>query len=289
MHTEAKLQTPHSFRIGKICCSPVVDGTFTYPANWFFRNITDAGEELRSRNLPSDEVTTPYSCLLVETGRKRVLIDTGAGPLAPTTGQVLSRLQKLGLSAEDIDVVILTHGHPDHIGGAVGADGKPAFTNARYVMTANEWNFWTSDQIDLSSASLPDDIKHLLVSFTRRALPPIRQQLELVERPCEIVTGVHCIPAPGHTPGHLAVLITSGRDQLLHAADAVLHPLHAEHPEWQSLFDLVPDDAATTRRKLLDRAATEDMLLMAYHFISLTPGKVRPKGDGWKWEPINFG
>ncbi len=288
MHTEPKLQTPLSLRIGEIRCSPLIDGTFTYPANWFFRNIADAREELRSRNLPLDEITTPYSCLLVETGTKRVLIDTGAGTLAPTTGQVLFRLQEHGLSAKDIDVVILTHGHPDHIGGAVGPDGKPAFPNARYVMTDNEWNFWTSDQIDLT-CSLPDDIKQLLVSVARRALPPIREQLELVERPCEIVTGVHCIPAPGHTPGHLAVLITSGRDQLLHAADAVLHPLHAEHPEWQSLFDLDPDDATTTRRKLLDRAATEDMLLMAYHFLIPNPGMVRPKREGWKWEPINSG
>jgi len=266
MHAQPELQTGSSFHVGAIRCRLLVDGSFTYPSEWFFSNIAEARDELRSRGVSADQITTPYSCLLVEAGSKRVLIDTGAGPLAPTTGQLLSRLKESDIAASDIDVVILTHGHPDHIGGAVGRDGKPVFPNASYIMAESEWKFWTSEAIDYSQMAVPTEIKDLLLSTAKRMLPPLRPHVDLINGSTEVISGVHCVPAPGHTPGHLAVIITSGTEQLLYAADALLHPLQIEHPEWQSVFDFAPDQATDTRKKLLNRAAADDMLFMAYHF-----------------------
>lgn len=101
------------------------------------------------------------------------------------------------------------------------------------------------------------------------------------------MSGIHAIPAPGHTPGHIAVLISSGSSQLLQLADAVLRPLHLELPDWQAVFDLVPERAGETRRALLDRAAAEQMMVMAYHFPFPGIGEVRTKEKGkWQWEPI---
>ena len=130
----------------------------------------------------------------------------------------------------------MTHAHPDHIGGVLDANGKPAFPNARYVMSRTEWNFWTSGP-DLHSTGLDDHVKEVLVNCARNNLPPLEECIELLDGEKEIVPGVYAIPAPG-PPGHLALVISSSKAQLLHMPDSVLHPMHPEHPAWRNVFDL---------------------------------------------------
>jgi glyoxylase-like metal-dependent hydrolase (beta-lactamase superfamily II) len=281
-------ETTRSFQIGDIQCTLVNDGNFSYPASWVFSNVPQdrLEDELRLHGLQPDHVLSPYPCLLIKTGNHKVLVDTGAANLAPTTGELLPRLQAEGLSPADIDTVVLTHGHPDHIRGTVDAEGKPAFPNARYVMWKEEWDFWTAEKIDLAGMKLPGEIKALLIDSARKSLPPIKAQVDLLEREMEIVPGVHAVFAPGHTPGHMALIISSGRMQLLALADVVLHPIHLERPSWRSVFDLAQDMAAKTRRELLDRAAADQAKVMAYHFPFPSLGQVVSRGQGaWRWEP----
>jgi glyoxylase-like metal-dependent hydrolase (beta-lactamase superfamily II) len=281
----------YSFKVGEIQCAPVSDGSFPYPPSLFFANVPQQRleEELRAHGLRTDEVTGTYTCLLVSTGKNKVLIDTGAGKVAPSTGELLINLEKAGARPSEIDTVILTHGHPDHIGGAVDAEGKPAFPNARYLMWKDEWEFWTSEEPDLSAMQVPEELKEGLVLGTaRRCLPPLRQQIELVEQESEVVPGIHLLPAPGHTPGHSAVAISSGRDSVLHVADAVLHPILMEQPTWRTVFDLEQNQAAETRRRLLDRAGADKTKVMAYHFPFPTLGRVAlRRAGGWQWEPAS--
>jgi glyoxylase-like metal-dependent hydrolase (beta-lactamase superfamily II) len=105
----------------------------------------------------------------------------------------------------------------------------------------------------------------------------------------EIVPGVYAIPAPGHTPGHLALVVSSSKAHLLHVADAVLHPMNLEYPAWRNVFDLNEDGAATTRQRLLDRAAADDAAVVAYHFPFPGLGRVRNNGTDWRWEAANQG
>jgi glyoxylase-like metal-dependent hydrolase (beta-lactamase superfamily II) len=206
--------------------------------------------------------------------------------LAPTSGDLLKHLSAEGIAREEITTVVLTHAHPDHIGGVLDASGKPAFPNAQYVMSKTEWDFWTSNP-DLHNLELDDGIKELLVITAQKNLLPLKGRIELLDGEKEVVPGVHVIPAPGHTPGHIALAISSSKAQLLHVADSVLHPMHLENPAWRNAFDLNQDDAATTRQRLLDRAVADNANVLAYHFPFPGIGRVIKSGNAWKWEALN--
>jgi len=285
----------HRFKVGSFECIAVSDGTHTYappifpiPGTFLFANAQREHLErvLREHNLDLEQWTewiSPYICLVVDTGKHRVLVDTGADSLGPDTGKLLQNLQGGGISPVDIDTVILTHGHPDHLGGNTDAEGKLVFQNARHVIWRDEWDFWMSEQAE---RKLDEHVKEVLLKFARKNLPPIQGQLDIVDHETEIVPGIQAIAAPGHTPGHMALAISSGNEQLLCISDAVLHPIHLEQPDWYAGVDFAPDQTVATRRRLLNRAATERALVLAFHFPFPGLGYVIQKGQAWQWQPI---
>jgi glyoxylase-like metal-dependent hydrolase (beta-lactamase superfamily II) len=282
----------YHFKIGDFEGIVINDGTFAYPhpAAIFFANAPQEqlGQMLPKHNLDPEtwEVyVSPYPCLVINTGQHRVLIDTGAGDLAPTTGKLQQNLKQAGIRPEDIDTVILTHGHLDHIGGAVDAQGKPAFPKARYVMWKTEWEFWTHDP-DISSLPIPDLFKQLILASTQKNLPPLQDRLELIDQETEIVPGIRAIAAPGHTPGHMAVAISSKGEQLWHLADTVAHPIHLEQPDWHLAFDMSPEETVATRYRLLQQAADSKAMVLLTHFPAPGLGHIIPNGERWQWQPI---
>ncbi len=279
-----------SFQIGSFECIAINDGTFVYSCESFFINAPKErmAQVLRQHNIRSGEIATPWPSLFINTGKHRVLVDTGAGAgTVPSAGNLLQKLKTEGIDVRDIDTVILTHGHPDHIGGNIDASGKPAFPNARYVMWKDEWDFWISEP-DLSQLKLGEDLKQFILMSAQKNLPPIQDQLELFDHETEILPGIRVIAAPGHTPGHMALSISSDGEQLLHISDTVLYPIHLELPDWYPAFDFMPEQAKATKNKILDRAADEKAKVFAFHFPFPCLGHVIKKGKGWQWQPIEM-
>jgi len=288
------------FRIGDIDCAAVSDGYFEYappffppPAGLLFANAPDArilepsGLAVDSGSAEDEAGAAPkwvsdYTCLLMKAGEHLVLVDTGAGSLAPTTGRLRANRASEGVEPGDIGVVIFTHAHPDHVGGNLDGQGKPAFPKARWVIGRSEWEFWMEG---MAEQVLPEHSRDLLVGIARRNLTPLLDVIDVVLGEEEIVPGIRIMPAPGHTPGHCAVKVSSGGEDLYCVGDLVLHPLHLQQPDWFGAFDIVPDQLAETRRQFFYRAAAGHSLVMAFHFPFPGLGSVTPSGIAWTWEP----
>ena len=277
------------FAVGAFSCLIIRDNAMRYPGALFFSNLPKDVYELRLREAgqSADEVELDYTCLLIDTGRHRVLLDTGIGPFAlgPNPGKLVAILRAQGVAPEQIDTVVVSHAHPDHFGGSVDESGKPTFPNARYVMAQKEWEYWTSNP-SLAELALDEGFKAYILASTKKALAGVGSQLDLIQPDTEIIPGIVAMAAYGHTPGHMVIELSSGDQRLLFAADAVILPVHLEFPETISGVDHMPGEVVATRIKLLEKAAKEELLVWFSHFPFPSLGTVVRKGERWRWRPI---
>ena len=279
----------YRYRIGSLELTALYDGIWYRPiGNEFIRNAPFSAVEsaLDEAFMPHDKLATPFTTLLINTGAKLVLIDTGTGgQITPTAGMIVENLAAAGIAPKDVDLIVISHFHPDHINGIKDKDNKLIFPNAEIMVPAPEWAFWMDDA-NMNSA--PTAMKPTFLN-QRRVFSDIAGNVTRFEPGKEVVPGVVTLAAPGHTPGHTVFAIHSGNQSLMVLSDTAQHPaVFARHPDWQAAFDVDGNATVSTRKKLFDRAAADRMLVTGYHFPFPACGHLIKTATGYEHVPVEW-
>ena len=287
----ADRETPgiYRYRIGTFELTALYDGIWYRPINdAFIRNAPFAEVEhaLADAFMPADKLATPFTTLIVNTGKKLVLLDTGTGgQIAPSAGVLRDNLAAAGIDPKAVDQIVISHFHPDHINGIKDKDNELVFPNAEIMVPAAEWVFWMDD----ANMNAAEGALKLTFRNQRRIFADIAKRVVRFEPEAEVAPGVVTLPAPGHTPGHTVFAIHSGDQSLMVLSDTAQHPaVFARHPDWQAAFDIDGDAAVATRKKLFDRAAADRMLVTGYHFPFPACGHLIKTATGYEHVPVEW-
>jgi glyoxylase-like metal-dependent hydrolase (beta-lactamase superfamily II) len=245
---------------------------------------------LHDAYLATDKVRIPFNVLLVRIGSELVMTDSGCGGLyGPAGGRLVANLAAAGVKPDQITAIILSHAHGDHFGGLLDANKEPVFKNARLFIHRQEHAFWTGASPDLSALNMPDETRKAFIVGAQSYLAAFKGKWQLVSGGDKIVDGLEVVEAFGHTPGHTALVFSSGSEQLLHFVDiAHHHAISFAHPEWILAFDSQPPVAIATRKRLFDRAAADRLRVFGAHMPYPALGHVRSTNGRYEYviEPL---
>lgn len=279
----------YRYKVGDYEIVQLMDGARTFPMpDKFVVNVSkdEAIKAAVAAYMPEGKVTIPFSPMIVNTGSKLIAIDTGNGLGANAAskgavGQARLNMEAAGIDPKQIDVVIISHFHGDHIGGLKNADGSPAFPNAEIKVPAVEAKFW-GDDANADKAN----------GFNKGQFPGVKKTMAGLkttpyEAGKEVAPGITSVFTPGHTPGHMSFVIASGSQKILVQSDVTNIPsMFLNHPDWHCIFDNEPDLAQTTRHKMYDMAAAEKMVVVGYHFPYPCVGHVEKAGSDYRLVPV---
>jgi glyoxylase-like metal-dependent hydrolase (beta-lactamase superfamily II) len=292
---QAGAQAPgfYRYKVGSFECTSINDGARSFPLpDSFVTNVpkVEALAAAEAAYMPQGKVTVPFNPQLINTGGKLVLIDTGNGVanLEPTKGAIGRTLQNLaaaGVDARSIDVVLLSHLHPDHTNGLRALDGSIAFPNAEIMVPDKDWAFWTSDE-NTAKAQSNAMMKNYFANV-KKTFAGIESKVTKYDWGKEVILGITSIEAPGHTPGHTAFMVASGNSKILIQSDVTNIPeFFLRNPDWHVAYDVDPELAQTTRHKFYDMAAAEKALVVGFHFTFPSMGHVEKDGTKYRLIPI---
>ena len=260
-----------AFKVGKFDCLVVSDGTIIVPDMVTPKKFDPAD--------PSTGIVMDVNCLVINTGKNKVLVDTGCGPgFGQASGKLLANLEAAGIKTSDIDTVVLTHAHSDHVGANVDARGSLVFGNATYVIHKAEWDYWMNR---LNTETIGP---RSMLATTKANLPPIRDRVKLVEDKSVVVPGIECVLSAGHTPGGLMLMVTSGKDRMCCIGDLIHHKVEMNKPETFAIFDVARDDAVAERNRVMPDLAASGTLIFSCHLDFPGLGYFVKKGRELVWQ-----
>jgi glyoxylase-like metal-dependent hydrolase (beta-lactamase superfamily II) len=283
-----------SFKLGGFGVSNILDGRVVREGlTVMYGGEAHAGDVkalARANRIEAARFEHAFTPTLVDTGKELVLFDTGNGSLQREhsalrgrlpDGHLVERLRQLGHQPEDIDVVVITHGHPDHIGGLT-EDGRPVFSNARYVFGAAEFDFWKRGENVREARKFNREL------FVKVAVP-LADRASFIKPGEEVTPGIRAVDAAGHSPGMVSYLIESDGRSLLIWADACTHYVIAlQRPDIPFEMDDDKEKAAATRHRILDMAATDELFVAGFHMPFPGIGYVERVQSGYRWVPHSY-
>jgi glyoxylase-like metal-dependent hydrolase (beta-lactamase superfamily II) len=285
----AKDQAPYFYRFahGKMQATVISDGILPLgePSGSFLGSSKEEiGKILTDNFLSPNNVVLEQNILVLNTGDKVVLFDTGMGSsqmFGPTPGKMLANLRAAGIDPKDIDAVVATHAHCDHVWGIMGDNGTPNFPNAQIYISQADFDFWTDEK----KLSMKDPAyMQPFVEGARKNLLPNRERIVFVKDGQEFLPGIQAMAAPGHTVGHTIYMITSDGKSLAAIGDLTHHQvILLEKPRIEFAYDTDSKQSASTRVRMLDMLASNRIPLIAYHFPWPGLGHVAKHGDGFRY------
>ncbi|MBI5319762.1 MBL fold metallo-hydrolase [Bradyrhizobium sp.] len=288
----------YRYKVGSFECTSINDGARTFPMpDTFVKNVPkeQALAAAEAAYMPKGMVTVPFNPQLINTGSKLVLIDCGNGVAnlessKGAVGRTLQNLAAAGVDPKAIDVVLMSHLHPDHTNGIRAADGSMAFPNAEIMVPAKDWEFWMSD--DNAAKAESNAMMKNYFANVRKVYAGIENKVTKYDWDKEVVTGITSIAAAGHTPGHTAFAVVSGNSRVLIQSDVTNIPeLFLRNPDWHVAFDIDPMAAQATRHKFYDMASSEKAVVVGFHFTFPSIGYVEKEGSKFRlipapWNPV---
>ena len=284
----------YRFKLGAFEVTNILDGAIVregmHPHFGADQSAETVVEFARANRIDTGRFEHHFVPTLVDTGRELILFDTGNGGLARNIanfkgrlpdGDLRALLPAAGYKAEDVDIVVITHGHPDHIGGLT-ADGAPAFPNARYVFGAAEFDFWKrGDNIR--------EARKVNRELFMKIAAPFAAQATFLDPGGEVVSGIRAVDATGHSPGLLAYHLESEGQRALIWADVAIHyVMSLARPDWQVDVDDIKDKAVATRRRILDMVASDKIWAIGHHMPFPSLGFVDRTNEGYRWVPASY-
>ncbi len=273
-------------RVGDVEVTALLDGYFDvlpklmpeFESDVVVDNLAKYGHELLDTGM-----RLPINGFLVNTGEKLYLIDTGAADLmGGSLGNLDENLGAAGVSADDVDTVLLTHMHIDHVGGLLNENGEARFKNAELAVSQAEWDFWW-DNKNVNRGN--GEAMAPLFEAARKTTDPYKDRLRLFADDAEIGDGLTSIPLPGHTPGHTGFNLSSGDEALLFWGDIIhLTGLQFARPDITLVFDIDPVQTVETRKRMLDMASSDNLFLTGAHIDFPGFGRVVREGDSYRYQ-----
>lgn len=275
----------YRFMLGDFEVTVLSDGSYELPTDLIGQNQPRelVQSYLEAHFLDPERRTSHVNIPLVNTGEELILIDVGGGAnFLEGAGKLVENMEEAGYAPDEVDKVIITHCHPDHLWGLLDDFDDPMFPEATFFISSPEWDFWSSET---AVERLPEMFQSFAAGASRR-LPVIEDVLTRTSDGDDIVAGITMIDTPGHTPGHASVRVESGGETLIVTADTMTHQyISFEHPGWWSGTDLDQPQAEKSRRMILDMAASNRSMILGYHLSFPGLGNVTREGAAYRFVP----